>query len=106
MVPKIVTLLVLSKGRYTTRVDLTGPAGRERRVETRKRVLGKSQRLLCSEAPVEDFYAFIEQEKAVFPVTWMCKRLGVSRASYYRWATPAGLTPTAARHLKLKDEVA
>ncbi|QGU08740.1 hypothetical protein COCCU_14250 (plasmid) [Corynebacterium occultum] len=52
------------------------------------------------------FYAFIEQEKAVFPITWMCRKLGVSRASYYRWAKPGGLTPTATRHLKLKDEVA
>lgn len=86
--------------------EIQGPAGRERRVETRKRVLGKSQRLLCHKAPIEDFYAFIEQEKAVFPITWMCKRLGVSRASYYRWVNPTGLTPTATRHLKLKGEVA
>ena len=24
-------------------------------------------------------------EKATFPVTWMCQRLGVSRAGYYKW---------------------
>lgn len=49
---------------------------------------------------------FIEQEKASFPITWMCRKLGMSRASYYRWANPTGLTPTATRHLRLKDEVA
>lgn len=57
-------------------------------------------------APVEDFYAFIEQGKAVFPITWMCRKLGVSRASYYRWSNPTGPTPTATRHSKLRDEVA
>lgn len=48
---------------------------------------------------------FIEQEKASFPITWMCRKLGVSRASYYRWSNPTGLTPTVTLHLKLKDEV-
>ncbi|GAA4362639.1 hypothetical protein GCM10023166_05130 [Paeniglutamicibacter cryotolerans] len=67
-----------------------GPAGGERRVETGERIFGKSQRLLCREAPVEDFYAFIEQQKAFFPITWMCQRLGISRASYYRWSNPTG----------------
>lgn len=30
----------------------------------------------------------------------------MSRASYYRWAKPAGLTPTAIRHSELRAEVA
>lgn len=59
-----------------------------------------------AEAPVEDLSAFIEQEKASFPITWMCTKLGVSRVSYYRWAKPAGLTPTAIRHSELRAEVA
>lgn len=41
------------------------------------------------------------QHKADFPVAWMCRRLGVSRASYYRWAQPTGPTPTASRHAEL-----
>lgn len=36
----------------------------------------------------------------------MCRKLGVSRASYYRCSKPAGLTPTAKRHVQLRDEVA
>ncbi|APT06905.1 transposase [Corynebacterium glutamicum] len=59
-----------------------------------------------AEAPVEDLSAFIEQEKASFPITWMCTKLGVFRALYYRWAKPAGLTPTAIRHSELRAEVA
>ena len=35
----------------------------------------------------------------------MCQRLGISRASYYRWANPTGLTPTAKRHAELSTEV-
>ncbi|MFF5794563.1 hypothetical protein ACFY5D_21175 [Paeniglutamicibacter sp. NPDC012692] len=35
----------------------------------------------------------------------MCQRLGVSRASYYRWAQPAGLAPTASRHAQLSVAV-
>ena len=37
-------------------------------------------------------FAFIDAEKASFPVAFMCDRLGVSRAGYYAWrarqATP------------------
>ena len=32
-------------------------------------------------------YAFIEAEKARFPVAFMCARLGVSRAGFYEWRT-------------------
>lgn len=42
-----------------------------------ERVPGKSQRLLSREAPLEDYFAFIWQKKAAFPVTWLCRQLGV-----------------------------
>lgn len=45
------------------------------------------------------------QQKANFAIAWMCQRLGVSRASYYRWAQPARLTPTAERHAELSVAV-
>lgn len=35
----------------------------------------------------------------------MCLRLGVSRASYYRWLAPTHVTPTAQRHAQLVVEV-
>ncbi|MGP5043858.1 DDE-type integrase/transposase/recombinase [Glutamicibacter ardleyensis] len=46
------------------------------------------------------------QEKTNFAIEWMCRRLGVSRASYYRWTTPVELTPTASRHAELSVKVA
>ena len=33
-------------------------------------------------------FEFIEAEKANYPITWMCERLEVSRASFYRWRKP------------------
>lgn len=48
-----------------------------------------------------DYFVFIAAQKAFFPITWMCRMLGVSRASFYRWATPSEPTPTAVRHQSL-----
>lgn len=45
------------------------------------------------------------QQKANFAIAWMCRRLGVSRASYYQWAQPAVLTPTAEKHAELSVAV-
>jgi putative transposase len=48
---------------------------------------------------------FILAEKASFPIDWMCQKLGVSRASYYRWTRPAVPTPTTVRHVVLDAHV-
>ena len=53
-----------------------------------------SQRLLCREATMSDVCTFIRVEKAHFPVAWICHKLGVARASFYRWLLPEELTPT------------
>ena len=37
---------------------------------------------------------FILAEKASFPIDWMCRKLKVSRASFYRSLRPAVPTPT------------
>ncbi|THJ66782.1 IS3 family transposase [Arthrobacter echini] len=83
------------------------PAGAdgEREAQGRGRVPGKSQRLLCSEATVEDFYAFIEAEKATYPIAWLCRVLKVSRVSFYRWRNPAGPSPRMVRHAQLTNAV-
>ena len=52
-----------------------------------------------------DVFAFIRSEKANFPVTWMCHKLGVARASFYRWLRPEKLTPTQQRHTTLTEHV-
>lgn len=41
---------------------------------------------------------FILAEKASFPIDWMCQKLDVSRASFYRWLRPTVRTPTQVRH--------
>ncbi len=51
-------------------------------------------------------FAFIAAEKANYPITWMCTRLNVSRASFYRWVKPSGPSPRAARHQELAGHVA
>ena len=43
---------------------------------------------------MNDYFVFIAAEKASYPIEWMCARLGVSRASYYRWTKPTAPTPT------------
>ncbi|MGM7777282.1 IS3 family transposase [Arthrobacter sp. KNU-44] len=75
------------------------------RLKAEVEFLGKSQRLLCREAKVEDFYEFIEAEKANHPVVWLCRKLNVSRASYYRWRKPAGPSPRTVRHGELVTAV-
>jgi transposase InsO family protein len=48
----------------------------------------------------------IDAEKATYPVTWMCRLLGVPRSSFYAWrARVAGETATAARRRALADHV-
>ena len=37
-------------------------------------------------------------EKITFPIDWMCRKLKVSRASFYRWLRPNVPTPTQVRH--------
>lgn len=75
-------------------------------VITQYRIPGLRVVLLCSEAAVEDFYEFIEGEKANYPVAWLCRILKVSRASFYRWRNLAGLSPRAVRHEGLVEAVA
>lgn len=79
--------------------------GREREAEDRGPVLGKNQRLLCREAAVEDFYEFIEAEKANHSVAWLCRALKVSRAPFYRWRRPTTQTPRAVRYQQLTEAV-
>jgi transposase InsO family protein len=48
----------------------------------------------------------IDAEKATYPVTVMCRLLGVPRSSYYDWAGRAGtLTATAARRAAVAEQV-
>jgi putative transposase len=48
---------------------------------------------------------FISAEKATFPINWMCHKLKVSRASFYRWSRPAAPTKTQVRHELLDAHV-
>jgi len=51
---------------------------------------------------MNDYFMFISAEKATFPINWMCRKLKVSRASFYRWLRPAA--PTKAQlHRNLLD---
>lgn len=52
-----------------------------------------------------DYFVFIHAQKALFAIDWMCHKLGVSRASYYRWTRPKPPTPTRVRHSELTDHV-
>lgn len=54
---------------------------------------------------MSDVFAFIRSEKAHFPVSWMCHKLGVARASFYRWLLPEAPTPTQQRHAVLPEQV-
>lgn len=54
---------------------------------------------------MNDYFEFITAEKASFPIDWMCRKLQVPRASYYRSLQPAGPTPTQERHDVLEAEV-
>ena len=48
---------------------------------------------------------FILAEKASFPIDWMCRKLKVSRASFYRSLRPGTPTPTQVRHDALDAHV-
>ncbi|WP_205684057.1 hypothetical protein [Cryobacterium aureum] len=48
---------------------------------------------------------FILAEKASFPIDWMCRKLKVSRASFYRSLRPVVPTPTQMRHTVLDAHV-
>ncbi|QIM16220.1 IS3 family transposase [Leucobacter insecticola] len=67
--------------------------------------LGKSQRLLRREATVTEVFSFIAAEKANYPVAWMCAKLRVSRASFYRWVKPSLPSPRRQRHEMLTGHV-
>ena len=54
---------------------------------------------------MNDYFVFIRAQKAFFPVDWMCQKLAVSRASYYRWLRPVTPTPTQVRHCQLEEAV-
>jgi len=47
----------------------------------------------------------IEAEKANHPVVWLCAKLKVSRASYYRWRNPRDPGPRAVRHDVLVEAI-
>ncbi len=47
---------------------------------------------------MNDHFVFISAEKASFPIDWMCRKLNVSRASFYRWLRPVAPTKTQLRH--------
>jgi putative transposase len=48
----------------------------------------------------------IEAEKAIYPIAWMCRLLGVPRSSFYAWrAQVATETATAARRRQLGEHV-
>ena len=54
---------------------------------------------------MNDYFVFILAEKASFPIDWMCRKLAVSRAWFYRWLRPAIPTPTQMRHDELDAHV-
>lgn len=54
---------------------------------------------------MNDYFVFIDAQKAHFAIDWMCRKLAVSRASFYRWTKPAGPSPTTVRHGQLTDHV-
>ncbi len=47
---------------------------------------------------MNDYFVLISAEKAFFPIDWMCCKLKVSRASFYRWLRPVAPTRTRVRH--------
>lgn len=54
---------------------------------------------------MNDYFVFITAQRANFPIDWMCHKLSVSRASYYRWTRPTDPTPTGTRHVELAARV-
>lgn len=54
---------------------------------------------------MNDYFVFILAEKASFPIDWMCRKLMVSRASFYRWLRPGAPSPTRLRHATLTGHV-
>lgn len=50
-------------------------------------------------------FRFIAAERANYPVAWMCGKLQVSRASFYRWVKPSLPSPRRQRHETLARHV-
>ncbi|MFJ2621802.1 IS3 family transposase [Glutamicibacter sp. NPDC087344] len=49
----------------------------------------RCQRLLrVEQEKVGAIFAFIKEHTGQYPVKWMCQKLAVARASYYRWLNP------------------
>lgn len=55
---------------------------------------------------MNDVFEFIEAQKANYPIIWMCTKLEVSRASFYRWHRPQEVGPRQRRHQDLREAVA
>ncbi len=52
-----------------------------------------------------EVFGFIAAERANYPVAWMCTKLRVSRASFYRWVTPSPPSLRQQRHDLLAGHV-
>jgi putative transposase len=69
------------------------PVGRARMTELEEEIRRlrmeneflKSRGLLRPDASLAERCALIEAEKANYPITWMCRQLGVARSSFYAW---------------------
>ena len=49
-------------------------------------------------------FRFIREEKAMFPLTILCRVLGVGRSGYYAWAK-RGASAHAQDDAQLRDEI-
>ena len=50
-------------------------------------------------------YRFIHEEKATYPVTFLCRVLGVARSAYYAWAR-RGVSARAQADADLAEQIA
>lgn len=57
--------------------------------ETGERLFKRCQRLFrLEQQEISAVFTFIKAHSGEYPVKWMCQKLQVSRASYYRWLNP------------------
>ncbi|CBT77156.1 transposase of ISAar25, IS3 family, IS3 group, orfB [Glutamicibacter arilaitensis Re117] len=57
--------------------------------ETGERLFKRCQRLFrLEQQEISAIFTFIKAHAGQYPVNWMCQKLQVSRASYYRWLNP------------------